>query len=522
MLDSVSPAPVPLDFDPQTKAEWIFALADPHWRIFSGRLYKIMTKDDEHQPGAVINFIPNGPQRDFLSKLHYRNVILKARQLGFTTLIAILFLDHALFIADQRCGMIAQTRDDAEAIFRDKVRFAYLNLPPPLLEMFPLQRDSASELLFAHNNSSIRVGTSMRSGTLHRLHISEMGKIGAKFPERALEIVTGSFPTVPATGITIVESTAEGQDGEFFKLTTRAEKMAEANKHLGPKDFKFHFYPWWKLPEYAADPKFVRISAEEHAYFDKVEGIASTKLNIRQRAWYVAQRDSEFSGDAEKMWREYPSTSKECWQKSIEGTYFPRQMAAARATGRIGVVPMVSNVPVNSYWDIGAGDGTAIWLHQQVGLQHRFIKFIEGWSEPYGHFINLMEEMGCVWGQHYLPHDAEQKRQAGKSLVSPLSMLQELRPQWHFEVVPQIGLKTTAIQLLRSKFQECWFDEEGCKEGLVHLDLYHKTWNRTSATWTDIPYKHDGHSEAADALMGFAQSDEPTTVRAGQRPNRRR
>ena len=82
-----------------------------------------------------------------------------------TTLIAILWLDHALFNADQRCGIIAQDRDAAKVIFRDKVKFAYNNMPEQLRERFPLAADNADELLFAHNNSSIRVATSMRSGT---------------------------------------------------------------------------------------------------------------------------------------------------------------------------------------------------------------------------------------------------------------------------------------------------------------------------------------------------------------------
>src|SRR3546814_9481721 len=82
--------------------------------------------------------------------------------------------------SDLRCGIVAQDREAAEVIFRDKVKLAYDRLPPELKAEMPLARDSANELLFAHNNSSIRVATSMRSGTIHRLHVSEFGKICAK------------------------------------------------------------------------------------------------------------------------------------------------------------------------------------------------------------------------------------------------------------------------------------------------------------------------------------------------------
>ena len=104
--------PMPTDAD-----ELARCLADPEWRLFSGCLYKIMIKgDDKVGPGGlmeegdafVLPFKPNRAQRRFIRRLWHRNLILKARQLGFTTLIAVMWLDHALFNANQRCGIIAQ------------------------------------------------------------------------------------------------------------------------------------------------------------------------------------------------------------------------------------------------------------------------------------------------------------------------------------------------------------------------------------------------------------------------------
>jgi hypothetical protein len=51
----------------------------------------------------------------------------------FTTLICILWLDHALFNANQNVGIIAQTDPIAEEIFRDKIKFTYDNLPQRFL-----------------------------------------------------------------------------------------------------------------------------------------------------------------------------------------------------------------------------------------------------------------------------------------------------------------------------------------------------------------------------------------------------
>ncbi len=512
---------VPLDFHPSNPDELAYALSDPRWRIGSGHLYKIMVKSSELASGmTVIPFKPNEAQMRLMGRLWTRNIILKARQLGMTTLVSILWLDHALFTPDQRCGVIAQDREAAEAIFRDKVKFAYDRLPPALKETMPLARDSATELLFGHNNSSIRVATSMRSGTIHRLHVSEFGKICAKFPDKAQEVITGSLPAVPLDGIAIIESTAEGQGGHFYEMTKRAQALAEQKSKLTRRDYRFHFYPWHDSHEYEMPPAGVIITPKDNEYFDTIEAQTGKKLTIEQRAWYCATRGSDFSGDPEKMWQEYPSTPDEAFQQSTEGTYYAVQLAHARKDGRIGKIPVVSNVPVNTFWDIGSRDGTAIWFHQKIGAEHRFIAFDEAWGEPYAYFIQRMQNRGWIWGTHYLPHDAEHKRQQGARVASPIEMLEELAPGWRFQIVPRVDDVLTGIQMVRSKFSQAWFDETNCAEGLAHLALYRKEWNERLAVWSDKP-RHDEHSEAADAFRQFAQGWEDHSTSSGSIPKRR-
>jgi len=97
-------------------------LGDRNWRL--NNLYWIKDK-----AGKKIRFKPNWAQRTFYTALWYFNVILKARQLGFTTFILIYFLDACLFNSNHSAGVIAHNLDDAQKIFRDKVKFAYDNLP---------------------------------------------------------------------------------------------------------------------------------------------------------------------------------------------------------------------------------------------------------------------------------------------------------------------------------------------------------------------------------------------------------
>jgi hypothetical protein len=522
VLAEEPPPTFDLDHHPADAAELVMCLRDPLWRLCSGFLYKIIVKSESAETGNVVMpFRPNAAQMDFIMNLWHRNLILKARQLGFTTLIALMWLDHALFNANQRCGIIAQDKDTAAVIFRDKVRFAYLNLPDDLRVQMPLGRDSASELLFAHNNSSIRVATSVRGGTLHRLHVSEFGKIGAKYPAKAEEVVTGSLPAVPTDGIAIIESTAEGQEGHFFKMSQKAEADHQAKRRLSAKDYRFHFYPWHENPEYSIEPRGVRITAKDHEYFHKVEAWTGRRLSMRQRAWYCVTRDSEFSGDPALMWREYPSTPAEAFQQSTEGTYYATQLAAARIAGRIGRVPYVEGVPVNTWWDIGNRDGTALWLHQRIGAEHRLIGFMEAWGEPYSYFVRQLQATGYVWGTHNLPHDALQKRQQGTVIRTPLDMLEELTPGWRWNIVPRVDEIQTGIQATRALFGQCWFDETACKEGLAHLAGYRKTWDDRLGVWRNEP-RHDIHSEAADAFRQLAQGWEDPATPAGSRPKRRR
>lgn len=482
-------------------------MADPMWRICSGRLYKIIIKgDDEDDDGLVLPFKPNRAQRRLLARLWHRNIILKARQLGFTTLICIVWLDHALFNQNSRCGIIAHDREAAEVIFRDKVKFAYDNLPEALKAAMPLKNCTKSEMLFGHNNSSIRVATSMRSGTIHRLHISEFGKICAKYPDKAAEVVTGSIPAVPLNGIAIIESTAEGRDGEFFTMTQRAEANALMRKQLTKRDWRFHFFPWWQAPEYRMDPDGVIITNADRDYFAQVEAAMQCEIDEEQRAWYCATRDNDFGGNEERMWQEYPSTPKEAFQVSTEGTYYAKQLAAARKEKRIRALPLLPSVPAYTFWDIGNSDGTAIWVVQKVGNEWRCIRFYEAWGEPYSHAVAWLQSLGLVWDTMFLPHDADHVRQGQTTNKSPKQMLEELMPGIRFEIVPRIDDVNWGIQQTRDMFPMIWFDEEHTKPGIIHIENYRRKWNKQQATWSSEPDKTGGHSEAADALRQMAQA----------------
>lgn len=493
-----------------TPEELAAHLDDPVWRL--SNLYKIIVKEnDDDESGLVVQFKPNRAQRRLIKRLHNRNLILKARQLGFSTLVCILWLDTALFSKDpMRCGIIAQDKEAAENLFRGKILFAYDNLPEELRDAMPCSKRTATEVEFGHNGSSIRVATSMRSGTIHRLHVSEFGKICAKYPDKAKEVVTGSIPAVPTGGILIIESTAEGQEGAFYDMSERARALHESKAKLTPKDYRFHFFPWWEAPEYVLPAGSVPISPVYLTYFSKVEGLIGRKLTDEQRAWYVATVEADFSGDQSLMWQEYPSYPEEAFQVSTEGCYYAEQLARVRKEGRIvRCLPMLP-IPINTFWDLGRGDMSAVWTHQRATMQDRFHYYHENSGEDLIYYVQKLQgwaqDKRAVFGTHYLPHDAEYKRLGATPDTNKniKEMLEALWPGQRFVIVPRISNLMAGIQATRAAFGSAWFDEEGTAEGVKRLTNYRKRWNKTLGCWSDEE-QSDDNCHGSDAFRQWGQ-----------------
>lgn len=486
------------------------------WRL--EHLYQMV--DDE---GTEFLFKMNEEQRELFENLHYLNLILKARQLGFTTLICLLALDMALFNSNKNIGITADTKDNAKKIFRNKILFPYNHLPEPLRKARFTESESAAEITF-NNGSSIGVGVSLRSGTLQFLHVSEYGKISAKNPDKAKEIKTGSFNAVKAGQFGFVESTAEGMGGEFYELTQKSRKtaamVAAGQAKLTTLDFRFHFFPWWRAKKYRMDPDGVPIDEAMKLYFAKLE-TQGIKLDAWQKAWYVKKADQQ--GD--EMKREYPSTPEEPFEVAVAGAYFGKQMMLARKEGRICRVPYEPSMPVNTFWDLGVNDVTSIWFHQRVGLENRFLRYYEAAGMGLGHFVKYMQETDYIWGKHYLPHDVE-VRMLGKEefAKSRKEILEQDLKLKGVEVVPRIHEKGVGIELARNALASCYFDEIGCGKledrylgGIAALENYKQEWDDKLSNWKGTPL-HDWASNGSDAFMQFAQGYKPGTAkRAGNR-----
>ena len=476
-------------------------LKNPKWRVSSGALYKVKDKQKR-----IVPFIPNEAQAKLLDGMHWRNVIPKARQRGFSTVIQILGLDTALFQPGSDVGVIAQDLETAQDIFQSKIKLAYDNLPEIVKQMVGVTSSTTTSITFS-NGSKVRVGTSMRGGTPNFVHVSEFGKICAKYPDKAREVLTGTLPAVPIDGLVFIESTAEGREGAFYELATEAKSAHDKGAKLSPLQFKMHFASWWDADEYELDPEDVAITPKDHEYFEQVEAKIGRTISLRKRAWYVTIRQQNFAGDQQMMYQEYPSTFEEAFSVSLEGTYYATQIAAARKNGQFKTrIPVLPGVPCFTFWDIGNSDGTAVWVFQRIGMEWRAIRFKEGWGEPYSTFATWLQGLGLTWDTMYLPHDADHVRQGETTNKSPKEMLETLMPGVRFEVVPRIEDINWGIQQTRDIFPMLYFDETECQDGIIHVESYRRKWNVQQACWSAVPDKTGGHSEAADALRQLAQA----------------
>ncbi len=458
------------------------------WRLRN--LYYIINED-----GKEVLFRPNKAQKKFLKTMSWRNLILKARQLGFTTFICIFALDLALFNSNFRAGVIAHTVPDAQTIFRDKVLFAYDRLPSVIKNRVKALKRDAGELLLS-NNSSIRVGTSFRSATCNLLHISEFGKICARFPHKAREIITGALPALH-NGFLFIESTAEGREGKFFEMSRSSEQDALSGKQLTKKDLKFHFFPWHDNPEYAFSDEETGIYGELPErltkYFNETEGKLNLKFSPGQRAWYASTE--KLLG--EDMLREHPSSPEEAFQQSIEGAWYARQFKKAYAENRVRTgIRVDPSKPVHTAWDLGR-DGTPIWFFQlddKTG-RVRLVDFYQSDHDGLEHYVEVLKDRGYKYGQFLAPHDVKHHGwETGITRVEYAFRHFGIK----FKQVPNISF-LDGIERVRTMFDRLEIDDIACEKGLGYVQNYRKAWDQTNGHWKNT-HLHDDASHAADAL----------------------
>lgn len=185
----------------------------------------------------------------------------------------------------------------------------------------------------------------------------------------------------------------------------------------------------------------------------------------------------------------------ECsWSAALQGAYYANKLEDAYSEDRIGKVPYDPSKQVETWWDLGMDDATAIWFVQRVGQAIHVIDYYENNGEGIPFYIDELRKKPYTYGAHVAPHDiVVRELNNGKSRKETAFSLGV-----DFQVAPKLGVMD-GIESVRNMIPKCWFDEEKTKKGLEALLQYRSKYDEKKRIWSEKPL-HDWTSHAADAF----------------------
>lgn len=268
------------------------------------RLY-IRTKDKK-----VVPLVFNPIQAMYWADKTLRDVILKPRQLGFSTLTLARFFECAINEENVTVAIVAHDADSTQTLFQT-IQLMYDRLPEAKKEQLNNGRNkpkygNRKEYYFVGNNSRIAVGTAGTPGfgrgwTINYLLCSEV----AFWPDPET-LMTGLLQAVPMDGEIVIESTANGV-GNFYYQTYTDGKSGETN-------WTAHFYAWHQHPEYQLPLKPGEVLEYDE---DELVGIAAygwTPEQIKWRRWKISEMPEKDGITREDRFKqEYPANDDEAF-----------------------------------------------------------------------------------------------------------------------------------------------------------------------------------------------------------------
>jgi len=193
----------------------------------------------------------------------------------------------------------------------------------------------------------------------------------------------------------------------------------------------------------------------------------------------------------------------------VEGAIYANEIKRATQDNRFTRVPVDALRPVQTFWDLGRRDKTAIWFAQQIGFEYRLIDYYENRGQALAHYLKELKSKPYVYGETWLPHDAEHDL-----LASELTIEQQVKAHgFDVRITPNIRV-VDGIEAARSVFSKCYFDQDRCADGITNLRRYRYDVNPDTGLYSKTPL-HDEASHGADAFRYFAvamqEADEKRT-----------
>jgi phage terminase large subunit len=267
---------------------------------------------------------------------------------------------------------------------------------------------------------------------------------------------------------------------------------------------------WWSWnPRHKTDPVDVMLRGAE-----KPTGAVVVEANWRDNPWLTDELEQERLDCLRMKPDQYDHIWEGGYSRVTEGAYYAKQLAEARAAGRIGRVAPDPLMTYRAIWDIGGtgskADAVSIWIVQFIGREIRWLNYYEAQGQPLAAHVNWLRSNGYGNALCILPHDG-----ASNDKVYDVSYESALR-QTEFEVivVPNQG-KGAALQRVeaaRRLFPNMYFNEVTCEAGLDALGSYHERQDETRGI--GLGPEHDWASHGADSFgLGAVAYEAPQEAR---------
>ena len=384
-------------------------------------------------------------------------VLVCHRRFGKTVLGVNLLQQGALMCPRERprTAYIGPTYKQGKAVAWDYMQYYAQPIPDVSMNQSELRIDypnqGQSRIYGADNPDSLR------GIYLDRAVLDEYGL----HPSRTYTEVIG--PTlVDRGGSAVFLGTPNGRN-QFFDVAQHAQKRMAA----GDPEWHYASYP-------ASDTGLL-----DHAYLEQAKSLMTAD--------------------------EYAQEFECSFEASVKGAIFSKELAEARAQDRITTVPIDPALPVDTDWDLGVLDPTAIWFSQSLRSgEIRLVDYYEASGEGLPHYAKVLQDKGYTYGKHWAPHDIQvREMESGRSRLEVAASM-----GIRFEVTPRLaagagGEVEEGIHAARLLMARCWFDETRCAAGLDALNHYRRDYNERLNEFKATPV-HDWASHGADAFRGLA------------------
>ena len=195
---------------------------------------------------------------------------------------------------------------------------------------------------------------------------------------------------------------------------------------------------------------------------------------------------------------------------NVKGSIYGELISKLEDEKRIARVPHDPSYPVNTAWDLGYNDSTAILFYQNVGHAINIIDSYENNNKAFPHYAQILKEKDYSYNEHLGPHDLDQTDFATGRTRREVAYQLGLR----FKIAPKLSIED-GIHAVKMLLPRCYIDVDNCKKFINALRHYHRKYKEKDRMYSAKP-NHDWSSHFNDALRTLATGMERSQLKNKQ------